>query len=252
MAKRATGYKEFQYNGFTVLVPRSILQAWEAQPDKKEEMSKVAPALRDRMKRKPITDGIRLKLEFGRVPGEPLSKTAEKMMDPGVKKAVLELLKYENYRDWHTSPIRDDFMRAVAMAALDGDQAFFKRLGEILKKPCKPTARLSKLRELLLSNWAGTGICFCWFTDSALLNFIKLTEKDGTPFLMDAIRQERDRLGLLKLKPAFVRSIKKNGKRILLSSEKPVIITPDGLEPQAQETAAARTLRAERHKAENR
>jgi hypothetical protein len=214
------GYTEFPYNGFTVVVPRSILQAWEAQSDKQEEMIKVVRELLARMRRKPITEGIRLKLEFGRIAGIPLSKTAEKMMNRGVKKAVLELLKYENYRDWQKSPIRDDFTRAVAMAALDGDQAFFKRLGEILKKPCKP-ARISKLKDLLLLNWIGEGICFCWFTDSALLNFIKFTEKDGAPFAVDAIRQERDRLGLPKLKPAIVRSIKQDGERILLSRAKP-------------------------------
>jgi hypothetical protein len=220
MAKRVANTKhaatEFQYNGFTVVVPRSVLKAWEAQPDKQREMIKVLREHYDRLQNKPITEGIRCTLEFARVPGEPLSKTAEKMANPGVKKAVLELLKYQNYRAWHLSPIRNLFIRAVTMAALDGDEAFFKALGERLKKSCKPAFSISRLKELLLLNWIGTEVCFCWFTDDALLGFIKLTEKDGTPFTTDAIRQERDRLGLLKLRPALEKNAQRVGWRGLL------------------------------------
>jgi hypothetical protein len=213
--------KAFCYNGFTVMVPISVLDAWDARLDKQREMIAVLRTHLARLRDKPISEGIRFKLEFGRVPGEPLSETAKKLANPGVKKAVLKLLKYGHYRDWHLSPIRYDFTRAVTIAAVDGDAAFFKALGERLKKPCKPGFRISKLKELLLFNWIGTGICFCWFTDRALLDFIKLTEKDGAPFTMDAIRLERDRLELPKLRPALVRSIKQDGERILLNGAKP-------------------------------
>jgi hypothetical protein len=249
MPKRETiaqrGDKEFLYNGFSVMVPRSVLKVWEAQVDKQLEMLKV---LR-RHYAQPITEGILCTLEFGRVPGEPLSKTAEKMANPGVKKAVLELLKYEHYRDWHLSPIRDLFVRAATMAALDGDQGFFKGLGERLKKKPIPNKLLrNPLNKLLLDNWVGEGICFCWFSDKALQDFLQLTEE--TKPLLDTIRQARTRqLKLPKLRPSLVRSIERDGqdgKRILLRSSKPDLV-PDrveGLEPRAQETDSARTIRA--------
>jgi len=223
MAKRETtaqrGDKEFFYNGFVVIVPRSVLKVWEAQVDKQLEMLKV---LR-RHYAQPITEGILCTLEFGRVPGEPLSKTAEKMANPGVKKAVLELLKYEHYRDWHLSPIRDLFVRAATMAALDGDQGFFKGLGERLKKKPIPNKLLrSPLNKLLLDNWVAEGICFCWFSDKALQDFLQLAGE--TKPKLDTIRAARTRLELPKLYRYLVRSARLDGdrKRILLGTSKPL------------------------------
>ena len=215
-------YQEFHYKGFTVMVPRSVLKAWEAQRDKQFEMIEVSRAHYKRLKNKPITEGISCELEFTPQRGDSLFEIVKKLENRELKKRVLELLKYREYRAWHLSPINKLFRLALMMAAHDGDAAFFKALGERLKKPCRPALKLSELRSLLLLNWIDrTGICFCWFTDNALLKFIKLTEKDGAPFTIDAIRMERDRLGLPKLKPALVRSIEQDGKRILLNGEKP-------------------------------
>jgi hypothetical protein len=214
-------YKEFQYNGFTVMVPRSVLKAWEAQGDKQLEMINVLQAHYKEQRNKVIAEGMRCWWKFSPQKGDSLLEIARKLQDREVKKEVLGLLKYRQYRAWHLSLIDDLFKRAVMMAAYDGDAAFFKGLGERLKRPCKPAFMVSKLKELLLLNWGGTGICFCWFSDRALLDFIKLTEKDGAPFTMDAIRQERDRLYLPKLKPALVRSVTQDGKQIFLDGAKP-------------------------------
>jgi hypothetical protein len=203
------------------MVPRSVLEAWEAQRDKQLEMIEVLRGHYARRKNKPITEGISCELEFTPQRGDSLFEIVKKLENRELKKRVLELLKYREYRAWHLSPINKLFRLAVMMAAHDGDAAFFKALGERLKKPCGPTLKLSELRSFLLLNWIDTEVCFCWFSDRALLDFIKLTEKDGAPFTMDAIRQERERLGLPKLKPALVRSIKQDGKRILLNGAKP-------------------------------
>jgi hypothetical protein len=260
MAKRVAnaqpGDKEFSYNGFVVIVPRSVLKVWEAQADKQLEMIKVLLAHYARLRNKPITEGIRCTLEFGRVPGEPLSKTAEKLANPKVKESVLELLKYQHYRAWHLSPIRNLFTRAVTMAALDGDEAFFKALGERLKKPCKPAFKVSDLNKLLLFNWVGTGICFCWFSDRALLDFLdKTKELTGGTFTPDAIRQALVRLQLPRLRPPLVRSVAKDGKRIFLSTQllrPPIASSIDGLtitDFLTDETETARDNRKAREQA---
>jgi hypothetical protein len=258
MAKRETtaqrGDKEFLYNGFSVMVPHSILEEWEAN---KHEMIKMIYAVQTLFLRyrtdwvmaklEPIREGIRCKSEFSPQNGDSLLEMGKKLENHGVKDRVLELLRYKHYRDWHKSPIKDLFTRAVTMAALDGDKRFFKRLYEKLRDPpipYKPPRKLSPLSELLLFNWVGEGICFCWFTAKALQDFLKETEVGWEP---DAIRQARDRLKLPKLSRRLVRSVGKDGEnRILLRSAKPDLVLDgvEGLEPRAQGTDSARTIRA--------
>jgi hypothetical protein len=145
-------YQEFHYKGFTVMVPRSVLKAWEAQRDKQFEMIEVSRAHYKRLKNKPITEGISCELEFTPQRGDSLFEIVKKLENRELKKRVLELLKYREYRAWHLSPINKLFRLALMMAAHDGDAAFLKALGERLKKPCSPTFKLSELRCLLLLN----------------------------------------------------------------------------------------------------
>jgi hypothetical protein len=184
--KRSTGrdnYQEFHYNGFTVMVPRSVLKAWEAQGNKQLEMINVLEAHYartradwEKAKFEAIREGISCTLEFSPQKGDSLREIDRKLENREVKKRVLELLKYQKYRAWHVSPINDLFTRSVVMAALDGDEHFFLELAKQLQKkpiPYKPPRKPSNLAELLLDNWGGTGICFCWFSDNALRDFLR-------------------------------------------------------------------------------
>jgi hypothetical protein len=223
-------YQEFQYNGFTIMVPCSVLKAWEAQGNKQLEMINVmrshyarTRADWEKAKFEAIREGISCTLEFSPQKGDSPREIARKLENREVKKRVLELLKYQKYRAWHLSPINDLFTRSVVMAALDGDEHFFLELGKQLEKkpiPYKPPRKPSNLAELLLDNWGGTGICFCWFSDNALRDFLGVT---GETYTLDAIKKAYARLEpkLPRLKRALVRSVERDGKRILLSGAKP-------------------------------
>jgi hypothetical protein len=143
--------------------------------------------------------------------------TRKKLTGAEAKERVLWLLQFQGYRDWNRSPIAAAFRHAVAVAAIDGDQHFFKALGERLKEkpiPFKAPRKFSPPAELLLEHWIGRkGICFCWFSKQALTDFLAQTHESYTP---DAIRKTYERLGLRKLRRPLVRSIQVEGKRIRL------------------------------------
>jgi hypothetical protein len=226
-AKAKSGGEIFRYNGFDVVVPRSVLKEWEAQAAKWEQMIKVPLAHYALMradwamaKIKPIQEGMRCQSELIPEKGDSLLKKLKKLENPEVKERVLELLKYERYRAWNVFPVSEIlFMRAVMMAARDGDEDFFKALGERLKEkpiPYKPPHKPSNLTELLLLNWlANEGICFCWFSDKALRDFLEST---GETYTLDAIKKAYARLNpkLPRLGRALVRSVEKNDKGLII------------------------------------
>jgi hypothetical protein len=129
-----------------------------------------------------------------------------------LQERVLSLLRFGLYRDWSRSHIAPLFKQAVAWAADDGDQKFFKALGERLKeKPItlKAPRERSPLQEILIDHWSvPKGICLCWFSDKALQSFLALTDKTYT---QDAIRKARTRLRLRKLGRPLVRAVEKLG-----------------------------------------
>jgi hypothetical protein len=133
-----------------------------------------------------------------------------------LKARVLSLLRFELHRDWSRSPIAPLFKQGVMWAADDGDQRFFKTLGETLKdKPIpRKVPRDNPLKQILIDRWiVPKGICLCWFSDKALANFLRHTDQSYSP---DAIRKTRERLRLRKVQPPIVRSVEITANRINL------------------------------------
>jgi hypothetical protein len=143
--------------------------------------------------------------------------SAKKLTIAEVKDRLLSLLQFKDFREWNCSPIAAVFSHVVALAAIEGDQRFFKALGDRLKEkpiPFKAPRKFSPIAELLLEYWvARKGICFCWFSNNALTDFLKQADKSYTP---DAIRKTYERLPLCKLRRPLVRSIEVDSKRIRL------------------------------------
>jgi len=227
--------QEFQFRGFRVAVAQSILKGWDAVPV--EEKCKIvnsvrvvyamqnikwagakvqAPALATEVQTgEQRNRGLELLRESVNLPVPP----AKKLTIAEVKDRLLLLLQFKDYRAWNRSPIAAVFLDVVKFAAIEGDQRFFKALGERLKdKPIafKPPRKFSPAAELLLEHWiARKGICFCWFSTRALTDFLQRTNVLYTP---DAIRKTYTRLRLRKLKRPLVRSIEVNDKRIRLTA----------------------------------
>jgi hypothetical protein len=220
-----TGDKEFHFGRFRVTVPQSVLTKWAATPV--DETCKIiesvtalytsAKAEWTQAKDKPTLEGIRALFECFPAKGDSLAKTIEKLENRELKKRVLWLLKFERYRALNRPPIAKLFLQAVMMAAADGDERFFKRLGERLKGkaiPFEAPAESTGLKKLLIEHWiVRQGICFCWFSDLALQNFLEQTDETYTP---DAIRKTRERLRLRNLRRPIVRSLEIAGNRIRL------------------------------------
>ncbi len=217
--------KQFRFRTFRVLVPQTLFKRWAAISTREkgriiDSVRAVYAAANEEWKRakfKPTREGIRTALELTPSIGETLTKTVEKLTNPELEKRVLWLLQFARYRAWNRSPIARFFQRAVTTAAADGDQSFFKALGERLKKKpilFKPPGEPTALKRLLLENWiTSRGICFCWFSDKALTDFLKQTHESYTP---DAVRKTRERLRLRKLRHPIVRSVEKVDNRIHL------------------------------------
>ena len=221
----ATSEKEFRFSKFRVMVPRSLLAKWAATSAEEtckiiESMTAVwvvANAEWKQAKFKPTLEGIRTVFECFPSKGDSLAKTVEKLANPELKKRVLWLLKFERYRALNRPPMAKLFLQAVMMAAANGDERFFKALGERLKDKPVPFKALSKstaLSRLLREQWiVKNGLCLCWFSDKALTDFLKKTHRAYTP---DAVRKTRERMRLRKLRRPLVRSIATNGDRIHL------------------------------------
>src|SRR5262249_31908166 len=153
-------------------------------------------------------------LQFLPAEGESLATSGTRLTDVQLKRRVLWLLRFSRYRTLNRPPMDRLFKQALAIAADDDDQAFFKALGERLKDkpiPFKSPSKPTPLTKLLLEHWiVKSGICFCWFSDNALTQFLKQTHESYTP---DAIRKARERLRLYKLRHPIVRSVEKVDNR---------------------------------------
>ena len=211
--RRVSGEKEFRFYNFRVIVPRSLLTKWAATST--EEVCAIIDSVTavyaganrgwKRAKFEPTLEGIRTLFEF------------ENLENAELKKRVLWLLRFERYRALNQLPLAKIFKKAVVVAAREGDQHFFKAVGERLKKKALPFKRPSKWTELaalLTEHWiVKNGLCLCWFSDKAVTGFLKQTHKAYTP---DAVRKTRERMGLRKLRPPLVRSVHLDGNRIHL------------------------------------
>src|SRR5262245_62007616 len=152
--------QEFQFRGFRVAVPQSILKAWDAVP--LEEKCKIVDSVRLVYMRQNIKwNGARFQpavVATELKTGEQMNKglqlfrqglnlpvpPAKKLTIAEVKDRLLLLLQFKDYRAWNRSPIAVEFLRVVAFAAFEGDQRFFKALGERLKEkpiPFKPPGK---------------------------------------------------------------------------------------------------------------
>ena len=226
--------QEFRFLGHRVAVPKSMLKAWAAVPapevcriigsvravyaegNLKWECARVGPSVvaRELATGEQALTAIQL---YHDVLNQQQS-TRKKLTPADVKKRVLWLLQFQGHRDWNCSPIAAAFRYAVALAAIDGDQHFFRALGERLKEkpiPFKAPRKFSPPAGLLLERWiAKKGICFCWFSNRTLSDFLKQTQKSY--YAPDAIRKAYERLGLRKLRRPLVRGIEVEGKWIRL------------------------------------
>jgi len=113
-------------------------------------------------------------------------------------------------------------LNAVQQAIFDNDLAFFKRLGRRLSESPKPVMiplRGDKLRGLMLYHWMDiedTGVAFCYFTDQAVAEFLKIVARESSPTL-DAVRTARKReLKLLQTKTKLVHKVTNQGQTIVL------------------------------------
>lgn len=233
--------QEFDFRGHRVAVPKSILKGWAAVSTNevcrimlsvelvyamqtiKWKCAKVGPSvvateLATGEAARTAHQAFHDFLNHKRSPQKKLT-IAE------IKERVLCLLQFQGYRDWNRSPIATAFLYAFAVAAIEGDQHFFKALGERLKEkpiPFKAPRKFSPLAELLLEHWiVREGICLCWFSNRALKDFLKQTTHKS--YTADAIRKAYERfglpklrLGLHKLRQPLVHSIQVEGKLILL------------------------------------
>jgi len=115
-----------------------------------------------------------------------------------VKSTVLKLLRFNRFRPVNTSPLRGLFFRAINHAAIDGDEAFFKRLGRILERdpvpfPRRPTT--TPIESALVADWiTDEGFCLCWCSDQAIADLLAITNRYRCTF--QAVRKARQRLGL--------------------------------------------------------
>lgn len=225
--------QEFHFRGFRVAVPQSILKGWAAVPvdevckimdsvllvyvmqNHRWKGARVQPAVvaTELNTGEQMIKGLQILREGSNLP----VPSAKKLTSAEVKDRVLLLLQFKDYRAWNRSPIAAVFPSVVKLAALEGDQRFFKALGDRLKKkpiPFKAPRKFSPLAELLLEHWiTRKEICFCWFSNKALTEFLKKTDET---YSADAIRKAYERLRLRKLNPPLVRSIEAEGKRIRL------------------------------------
>jgi hypothetical protein len=216
--------RKFRFRRFTVNVPVSVVTKWEATPIDEfckilESVSAAYSSLNDSWKRtrsEPIQKAIRWQLERKAVPGEGILQYHDRVTNPNSKDRVLWLLQFQRFRAWNHSPISDLFTQAVMIAALDGDEIFFRKLGRRLEEkpvPYKPTVTLSDLSQILLEHWAvKDGLCLCWFSDTALKNLLALTNRFHTA---DAVRKARKRLGLAKLTRPLILSVRREGDQLV-------------------------------------
>ena len=156
------------------MVPRLLLKKWNATSiNETREITEsvlafyaVTRAAWKDAEFKPTLEGIRAVLELVPSTGETLREAVGRLTNPELKRRVLWLLRFARYRAWNRSPIASLFQRAVAMAAVDGDQRFFKALGERLKDkpiPFEPPHETTALAKLLIDNWVvKDGLCLCW------------------------------------------------------------------------------------------
>ena len=202
--------QEFHFLGHRVAVPKSILKGWAAVPAAEEcriidsvravyikrslkwECARVGPSVvaRELATGEQAPTALQLYHDFLK----HQRSTRKKLTNAEAKERVLWLLQFGDYRDWNRSPIAASFRYVVAVAAIDGDQHFFRALGERLKEkpiPFKAPRKFSPPAEVLLEHWiVREGICLCWFSNRILADFLKQTDKSYMP---DAIRKTYDR-----------------------------------------------------------
>jgi hypothetical protein len=226
--------REFRFLGFRVAVPKPILKDWAALPtDKvcriidsvrvvyakgnlKWESARAEPSVVARELATGEQAPTALQLYHAELKHQVF--TRKKLTGTEAKERVLWLLQFQGYRDLNRSPIAAAFWHAVTVAVSDGDEHLFRALGERVKEkpiPYKPPRESSPPAGLLLEHWiVKKGICFCWFSNRALSDFLKQTQKSY--YAPDAIRKAYERLGLRKLRQPLVREIEVAGKRIRL------------------------------------
>ena len=158
--------QEFRLRGFRVAVPKSILKRWATVPV--DEVCKIIDSVCVVYAMGNLRwAGARVEpsvVAMGLAAGEQMPTAAQiyhdflnqqrstrkKLTNTQVKDQVLWLLRFADYRDWNCSPIATVFRHAVAVAAIDGDQGFFKALGERLKEkpiPFKAPRKFSPLPQ---------------------------------------------------------------------------------------------------------
>lgn len=142
------------------------------------------------------------------------------MDDTSLKEDVLQLLKFKRYRRrWNKSPLRDLFCRAVMLAATEGDETFFKRLGRSLeRKPMffRKPAPSTQIERALVNDWISDhGFCLCWCSDQAIADLLGATKAYYCDF--EAVRKARQRLRLRKPSLRPVTSVSRGNNGILLA-----------------------------------
>lgn len=171
----------------------------------------------ERAKNAPTFAGIRLELTRNIRPGDSLAEMAQKLDDASVKDDVLRLLEFARYRRWNESPIHGLFCRAVAFAATEGDQIFFRRLGRVLEReaiPFHPPTETTPIEDALTADWINEdGFCLCWCSDEVLTELLCITKLHCS---FQAVRKARQRLGLKKPRSIKLRHIRQRGVEIKL------------------------------------
>jgi hypothetical protein len=219
--KAKSAQRDFVFGRFTVTVPEVVVIKWQAMPVEEIIGSVLANyrnlrGVRERAEFKPILEAIRTELELDVKHAKNLTDLEARLKDHRIKERILSLLQFAHFREWNNSPIKVLFARAVGLAAMDGDDVFFRRLGRRLEEepiPYKPPLEPNALSAILLEHWVSQhGLCLCWFSDNALTSFLAHTT--GI-FTVDAVRKAHERLGLVKLRRPLLRSVRREGDKLV-------------------------------------
>jgi hypothetical protein len=124
-------------------------------------------------------------------------------LSDAVKELALEIARLNNW----TAP--STFRQRLRYKVLDSAPGFRASM----------EARANDLQNRLLRQWILPGIepSFCYFTDAAIVRFLKINPLDGQSVTLDAVAQCRRRLKLKKSRALPVKHVKMIDGVILLS-----------------------------------
>jgi hypothetical protein len=143
-------------------------------------------------------------------------------LSDAVKELALEIARLNNWTA--PSTFREMLLEGMTLAIDEHDIEFFQRLRyKVLDSApgfrASMEARANDLQNRLLRQWILPGIepSFCYFTDAAIVRFLKINPLDGQSVTLDAVAQCRRRLKLKKSRALPVKHVKMIDGVILLS-----------------------------------